>query len=50
MVSEDVLEEMSVNGGEEGEQLVLFQPGSSIPPVKVCTTLSRLTERGLESS
>lgn len=35
MVSEDVLEEMSVNGGEEGEQLVLFQQGCSITPVKV---------------
>lgn len=35
MVSEDVLEEMSVNGGEEGEQLVLFQQGGSITPVKV---------------
>ncbi len=42
MVSEDVLEEMPVNGGEEGVQLVLFQQGGSITLVEVGTALSGL--------
>ena len=48
VVPEDVLEEMSVNGGEEGEQLVLFQHGGSITQVQVCAALSGLRGRGLE--
>lgn len=48
VVSEDVLEEMPVNGGEEGVQLILFQEGGSITPVKVCTTSSCLKEGALK--
>lgn len=48
VVSEDVLEEMPVNGGEEGIQLVLFQQGGSIPPVEVCAALSGLRRGRLE--
>lgn len=47
VVSEDVLEEMPVNGGEEGVQLVLFQQGGSVTPVEVCATLSGL-KKGLD--
>lgn len=50
VVSEDVLEEMPVNGGEEGVQLVLFQQGGSVTPVEVCTTLSGLKKGGLDRS
>lgn len=45
VVSEDVLEEMPVDSWEEGIQLIFFQEGGPITPVKVCTTSSRLEEQ-----
>lgn len=45
VVSEDVLEEMSVNAGEEGVQLVLFQQGGSVTSVQLCAILSGLKEQ-----
>lgn len=48
VVSEDVLEEMPVNGGEEGVQMALLQQGGSVTPVDVSVILSGLTEGRLE--
>lgn len=49
MISEDILEEMLVDGGEEGVQLALFELGGRVSPVQVCTILPGL-EKGRQKS
>lgn len=48
VISEDILEEMPINGGEVRVQLILLQEGGSVTPVKICTTLSCLKEGALK--
>ena len=47
MVSEDVVEEVAVDAGEEVVQLLLLQQRGPITQVQVCTTLPCLGERKL---